>query len=209
MENKHTMKIKTVFFDIGGVLLNIHPEHTVNHISNIVKMPENDVRKLFPFEAHYQYEKGQITDQEFYTAVHQRLPRGKFISEDEFWVAWRKLVGEETGESKLLIELKKNFQVWLLSNTNARHIENGVSSTFSFFQEIDGAIYSYQVGSRKPEPNIFLQALQKADTKAEQALFIDDFIENIEQAKSMGFQTIHFKPTTDLKAELQKLGISI
>lgn len=201
------MSIETIFFDIGGVLLDIHPERTVGHIADILKMPPEDVKKLYPMEAHDQYEKGQITDEEFYHTVHQKLPNGKILSEDEFWAAWRKLVGKETGASEFLKICKKKHSVWLLSNTNARHIENGVGNQYSFFKDVDGAVYSYKVNARKPEPGIYEMALLMAGAAAEKSLFIDDQEENIVQAKSMGFHTIHFTTTDNLKTQLRELGL--
>ncbi len=192
------MKIKTIFFDIGGVLLDIHPDRTVAHIAQVMEMPTEDVLNLFPMDAHHRYEKGEVNDEEFYLEVCKSLPKGKHLPEDAFWSAWQKLVGKETGVSEILDELKKKYPVWLLSNTNSRHIVNGVGNSFPFFQHVDGAIYSYEVGSRKPEADIFETALKLANTTAEQSLFIDDNQENIEQAKKMGFQTILFTSVSEM-----------
>ncbi len=201
------MQIKTIFFDIGGVLLHIHPERTIHHIASIVNLPEEELKQLFPTETYYRYEKGEVTEEAFYRDVCQKLPVGKTLPKNEFWTAWRKLVGTETGASDVLTTCKKTHPVWLLSNTNARHIENGVGNQFPFFDQVDGAVYSYKVGSRKPEPGIFEQALQMANVPAENALFIDDQEENILKAKSMGFMTIHYKTVEDLKTNMRNLNL--
>ncbi len=195
------MKIKTIFFDIGGVLLDIHPDRTVTHIAQVMEIPADEVFHHFPMDVHHRYEKGEIDDDAFYLEVCKYLPKGKYLPEIAFWSAWRKLVGNETGASKILGELKKKYPIWLLSNTNSRHIVNGVGNSFSFFQHVDGAIYSYEVGSRKPEPEIFNIAIKKAGTTAGRSLFIDDNEANIIQAKAMGFKTILFTTVSALKNE--------
>ena len=50
--------ITTIFFDIGGVLINIHPERILQYLSDCTDVSVEDVRKCFPMEAHDQYEKG-------------------------------------------------------------------------------------------------------------------------------------------------------
>ena len=50
--------IKTIFFDIGGVLIDIHPEKTYQYISDCVDLSPDIIEKKFPWEAHNEYEKG-------------------------------------------------------------------------------------------------------------------------------------------------------
>ena len=54
--------IKVIFFDIGGVLLRIHPEKMIEKISAITDIPFDTVENSFPKEAHDAYERGQMPD---------------------------------------------------------------------------------------------------------------------------------------------------
>ena len=74
-------------------------------------------------------------------------------------------------------------------------------------QFINGSIYSFEVGLRKPDPSIYRKALSISNTVATEALFIDDLIENIESAKKLGWNTIHYKSYNSLKEELNYQGI--
>ena len=47
--------IKTIFFDIGGVLIDIHPERTLQYLSDCTDVSVEDVRKCFPTEAQSHY----------------------------------------------------------------------------------------------------------------------------------------------------------
>ena len=50
--------ITTIFFDIGGVLLNIHPERTFQYLSDCIDTEPDDIKNNFPWDAHNDYEKG-------------------------------------------------------------------------------------------------------------------------------------------------------
>lgn len=194
--------IKTIFFDIGGVLLNIHPERTIKQLSDVTKITEQEIEAAFPEEAHHRYERGEISDSEFFKVVKRELPISNNLTEEQFWKAWSLLVGEETEVVKIMNNLTTKYPVWLLSNTNPYHIL--AEERFKLFDKITGGIYSFEVGSRKPEEDIYIKALEIAGVTAEKSLFIDDLIENVEMARSLNMNVIQFKSVNDLNERLGK-----
>lgn len=194
--------IKTIFFDIGGVLLNIHPERTIKQLSDVTKITEQEIEAAFPEEAHHRYERGEISDSEFFKVVKRELPISNNLTEEQFWKAWSLLVGEETEVVKIMNNLTTKYPVWLLSNTNPYHIL--AEERFKLFDKITGGIYSFEVGSRKPEGDIYIKALEIAGVTAEKSLFIDDLIENVEMARSLNMNAIQFKSVNDLNERLGK-----
>ena len=194
--------IKTIFFDIGGVLLNIYPERTIKYLSEITNLTEKEIENAFPEEAHHKYERGEISDFEFFIAVKNELPISNNLTEKQFWNAWGMLVGAETKVVKIMNKLSLKYSVWLLSNTNPYHILE--EERFKLFDKITGGIYSFEVGSRKPEPDIFNSALKIANTSAEESLFIDDLLVNVKMARSLNFNAIHFKSINNFSNQLNK-----
>ena len=194
--------INTIFFDIGGVLLNIHPERTIKYLSNLTNLSEDQIEKAFPEDAHHKYERGEIPGSEFYEAVKHSLPISNDLTKEQFWNAWGMLVGEETDVVKTMNTLTSKYPVWLLSNTNPYHILE--EERFKLFDKITGGIYSFEVGSRKPEEDIYIKALKIAGTTASESLFVDDLIENIEMARRLGMNAIHFKTISDFNNQLSK-----
>ena len=192
--------INTIFFDIGGVLLNIYPERTIKYLSNIINMSEEKIEKAFPEDAHHKYERGEITGSDFFKAVKHSLPISNNLTEKQFWNAWGMSVGEETEVVKIMNKLTSKYPVWLLSNTNPYHIFK--EERFKLFEKITGGIYSFEAGSRKPEEEIYIKALEIAKTTASNSLFVDDLIENIEMARELGINAIHFKTIEDLQEKL-------
>ena len=77
--------ITTIFFDIGGVLIDIHLERTLQYLSDCTDVSVEDVRKCFPTEVHNQYEKGNLTDKEWFLAIKESLPQPCCLKESDFW----------------------------------------------------------------------------------------------------------------------------
>jgi len=56
----------------------------------------------------------------------------------------------------------------------------------------DVLVISAEVGIAKPDALIFSLALERLGVSAEEAVFVDDFVENIEAARAYGLHTVHF-----------------
>jgi 2-haloacid dehalogenase len=79
--------------------------------------------------------------------------------------------------------------------------------TYDFFDLFDDMVISGEVGHVKPQPEIFHILLEKIGKPANECLFIDDALPNIQQANTMGFATHLFISSEYLKTELHTLGI--
>lgn len=199
--------IKTIFFDIGGVLLNIHPDRSLKYWADRTGMTLKQIKAVFPLEAHYTYEKGLLSDREFFRAFQDVLPAACSLTEPEFWQGWKMLLGKESPAVHFLKKLSLSCPIWLLSNTNPRHIHDELDIHVSFLKYVTGAVYSFEAGHRKPEDEIFEYALKKAESRADESLFIDDVEVNVEAARELGFHTIHYRGTKSLIKGLEALGI--
>ena len=188
---KKNKNIKVIFFDIGGVLLHIHPDKMINRISDITGLSYERVRLSFPEKGHDIYEKGQMTNQEWFQTFKSSLPSNSGLTENKFWGAWALILGEESKVIDILLELKKYYKIWLLSNTNPKHIQDELDNKYVFPKLVDGAIYSYDVGLRKPDKSIYIKACELAKVNPVESVFIDDLIENIDGAKKVGINGIH------------------
>lgn len=199
--------IKTIFFDIGGVLIDIHPERTYQYLSDSADVEVNMVKESFPWDAHDQYERGIINNEDWFITYKESLPQPCCLKRSDFWNAWKLLLGEEKNTVNILEALNKQYSIWLLSNTNPKHIQDEIEKRYLFPSLVNGAVYSFDVGVRKPEKEIYEIAMQRANANPQECLFIDDLLENIQAAKQIGIEGIHFISSEQLKQELVHLGI--
>lgn len=200
--------ITSIIFDLGGVLLNIDIKRTQDRFRNL---GVQNIEEFFRF-AHgagpfLDYEAGLIDDQQFVESL-KRLA-GLNISDQQVIDAWNALLLDFPKDRiELLKELKKKYRLFLFSNTNAIHLVTfreiyrsayGGTSLDELFEK---AYYSHVIKMRKPDLAAFEFILKDSNLKAEETLFIDDFLMNVEAARLAGLRAIHLESgmdVTDLK----------
>ena len=202
-------KITTIVFDIGGVLLDIHPENTYQYISDSTDIEVDVVKNRFPWDAHNEYEKGNLTNKEWFFAFRDSLPQPCCLKETDFWKAWSLLLGNEKKTVDLLGVLSQSHSTWLLSNTNPKHIQDEIEKKYLFPCLVDGAIYSFDVRCRKPDKKIYDFLLESSQANPRECVFIDDLIENVNAARLIGMHAIHYRNYKLLFNELKNLGVPV
>jgi putative hydrolase of the HAD superfamily len=112
-----------------------------------------------------------------------------------------------------LEKLADSYSLYLLSNTNQRHIEvidglvarqYGRKSISNWFIK---AYYSFETGYRKPHPRAYQMILEEQGLVAEQTLMVDDLKENIEAAGRLGMKTLWLNPGELTMEKLTSAGI--
>ena len=86
---------RTIFFDIGGVLVDIHPDRTFQYLSDCIDVEKNIIKKRFPWKAHNRYEKGLLSDKDWFICVKESLPQPCCLKESDFWKGWKLLLGNQ------------------------------------------------------------------------------------------------------------------
>ena len=195
--------VKNLIFDLGGVILDLSVNHTVQAFSMVSGLDENAVKDKFHYSGFEAYEKGELTDTEFrdfVREVYAITASDKII--DQCWNAM--LLGIPFAKLQLLNQLKKSYRVFLLSNTNNIHlnyIQTTVMPALGGDKILDDyfhrAYYSHLMKKRKPDTEIFNQVLDENGLQPQESLFLDDNEANIASANTLGMQTLHV-PTPDL-----------
>lgn len=198
-------EIKNIIFDLGGVLLDIDYQRTIDAFKKLGI--ENFEEMFSQFKADELFEKletGDITEADFYSAIKSRT--NAKISNAEIEIAWNALLMDFRTESLQFLEkLSKSYKLYLLSNTNSIHLkcfkQLFVEQTRKplLDEYFIKAWYSNEVGLRKPHASIFQFVLDDENLVAEETLFIDDTLMNIEGALKLGFKTHHLLPTEKIE----------
>ena len=183
--------IRTLFFDIGNVILNIYPEDVVSQLTRTIGVGTSVMVSVLFGALHDDYEKGKLTDEQFFSSVMANISSEKKLTQIEFFDCWRSMLGDITETFYYAQKLSKRIPVWLASNTNQHHINiGGVRSKMGGFA---GVVYSFEVGVRKPDERFFNAMLRAADANASESLFVDDLMENVTIAEKMGMTVIHYQ----------------
>ena len=200
---------KNIIFDLGGVLLDIDFQKSIDAFKKLGIENFEDMFSQFKADAIFEkLETGSIAEADFYSAIKKRTVAN--ISNAEIDTAWNALILSFRTVSLLYLEeLSKKYKLYLLSNTNSIHLQyfkqlfteqTGKPLLDAYFTK---AWYSNEIGLRKPGAEIFEFVLQDENLTAAETMFIDDTLSNIETPQKMGFKTHHLLPTE--KIELIKI----
>lgn len=192
--------IKAILFDLGQVLARIDQNRTMTGLCSFLDRDRIAPRALDAFsKTIFRYETGQIGTDGFLTALdrflHEQnpsLPAG-YPSETTLKDLWNAMVVSLPEENLHLLErIKPHYDLFLLSNTNALHMEyierllpQGSPGFHSYFKRV---FCSYELHLHKPDPEIYREACRQAGIRPEESLFIDDRQENIEAARKTGLE---------------------
>jgi putative hydrolase of the HAD superfamily len=137
-----------------------------------------------------QFEKGLISKENFLNGIQKQIPNA---STNEISNAWNAILLDfPLYRLEFLQKLSKKYRLFLLSNTDSIHIEtfeqkNGISFYSDFYQCFEKVYFSFEIGLRKPEAEIFNYLVNKHNIVAKHTLFVDDKKENTDAALSLGF----------------------
>ena len=69
----------------------------------------------------------------------------------------------------------------------------------------DRVYASHLMGWAKPSPEFWKVILKEEQRRPDETVFIDDFSENIEAARSVGINAVHYRDLDTLKAEIRSI----
>ena len=193
-------KIKNIIFDLGAVIINIDIQITFQAFAERIGQPVDKIISQFHNDNFWNdYETGKVKDNDFRKYVKDNLSSG--LSDDEIDYLWNKLLLDLPLERLTLLEqLKSKYRLFLLSNTNYIHIKqvNKILSQITPQKDISAyfekVYYSYEMGLRKPDVEIYKEVLIDSKLNPEETLFLDDNYDNILGAQKAGIQSIHVTP---------------
>lgn len=196
-------KIKNILFDFGGVILNIHHARVEKAFAGLsVKNFELLFNQATQSNLFQDFEKGLLSPGDFRQCLREFTMLN--ISDKILDDTWNEILGDyPKPRIELLKELVGEYRLFILSNTNEIHYqcyqdkfrENFGYGFNALFEE---TYWSFKFGKRKPEPDSFLHVVEESEILAEETLFIDDSLQNIESASQLGFNSYFLNPEEDI-----------
>lgn len=189
--------IKAIIFDLGGVLVNLETERTLKEFQRLgIGQVDFNTHPGNQPDFFSLYEKGLMTDAHFIAGLAAHMEEG--TSSEAIVQAWNEMILDLPAHRlDFLLELRKKYKLYLLSNTNKLHIEYFLESfrrqhpERCFEDYFDKIYYSHEIGKRKPDLDSFEFVLEDNQLEAKDCLFIDDNLVNTEAAHNLGITSIH------------------
>lgn len=189
--------LKNIVFDLGNVLLSCKLEKYLDETLENKSLVNRLCEAVFNSREWIELDRGSISLEE---AVNRMCEKNTGISADirAFMKYYHNLFTPIFETVEMLEILKRNgFRLYYLSNFHLKAFAH-ISVKYDFFAFFDGGIVSSHVNLLKPQEEIYKMLISRYGLVASETLFVDDTLENIKTAESLGFKTLHFKDANGL-----------
>ncbi len=198
------MAIRAVIFDFGGVLVRTEDRTSRQQLAERLGMSYQELSEVvFDSETARQSALGEISADEAWEIIRKKLgltPEELASMREQFW-------GGDVLDTELidfLRELKGDYQIALLSNAG-NDLRQALEEEWQISDVFDLIVISAEVGLAKPDPKVYQHILEQLGIEPHEAVFVDDFIENVNAASAAGMYAIHFKGSQQARNSLAEL----
>lgn len=192
---------------MGGVLLFADEQIAITELARLSGRSEAQVfEACFSPRRKRPHETGQQGWPEFARIAMQDL--GLDITETQFREIFCSILVPNPPMFDLIDRVSRRHRIALLSNTGPGHWERA-RELMPFVDAFDPLILSFEVGLMKPGREIFDSLSRTSGVPYEQIFFTDDYLENVEAARSAGLQAVQFSGVDQLLADFERFGIEV
>jgi glucose-1-phosphatase len=198
-------KINTILFDIGNVLIRFdHFAISESLAKYAYRGPDEIYELVFKKGIVLDYDKGKISSRDFYDSLIKTI--GLHADFSLFRDLWCESFYENKSIIKIAAQLKKSFNVAILSDTNHLHFSFMIRN-FHVLRIFKKFFLSYKLKTVKSEKIVYSKILCNLGLEPSRILYIDDRKDLTEIAKNLGYNTIKFTNTSRLKKDLLQYRI--
>ena len=197
------MAITWFLFDLGNTLIKLAYERVLENVCREATVTRDELVDVLEARGGYRdLERGAVSFREFYEHVCEHA--GYRGSIRDFQAVWTDFFdGPILGVEELLQRVRERYRVAFLSNSNEVHAELIPRKFSALFQKGDRFVFSHRFRVAKPDPDMFRRALEVIGALPQHVVFIDDLIENVLAARTIGIRSFQFTDVETLVRELE------
>lgn len=207
---KTTSPIKTIIFDLGGVLIDWNPAYVY---LDVFDGDQKKMQWFFDEICTMDWNENQDAGYPLAQATEDLV---KQFPEHEnlirmYYGRWEEMLGDSiSGTVAILKKLidNPNYSVVALTNWSAETFPIALKK-FDFLHWFEGIVVSGTEQTRKPFSGIYQITLYRFKIDPKTAIFIDDNLRNIRGAEALGINGIQFTNPKQLTNSLEYYGISV
>jgi 2-haloacid dehalogenase len=201
--------IKTVIFDLGGVLIDWNPDYLYKTIFD----SEEEMKWFYNNICTPDWNEEQDAGRDLNEATELLVE--KFPEHEHniraYYSRWEEMLNgpiHDTVDIFKALKLSGSYQ--LLALTNWSHQTFPIAlDRFDFLYWFDGKVVSGEEKTRKPFLDIYEMVINRFQVDPVSAVYIDDNARNLLPARELGMAAIHFRNPAQLKLDLKALGVDL
>ncbi len=198
--------IKAITFDLDGVYFPIGKAEFIESLAEF-GIDEVEAKRVFlkSEQMNSQYKIGDMSDHDFWSWA---LTQWKLnLSVDEITTRLIDCYKPDLSVVALVRAVRSaGYKTMICSNNFPARI-NGLNQKFSFLEDFDTVVLSYEVGVCKPDPKIFKKLIEQSGASAKSIFFADDDSVNIAEANKLDISTYTYQGFAEFMAELKRQGV--
>lgn len=201
--------IKTVIFDLGGVLIDWNPDYLYKTIFD----NEEEMKWFYDNVCTPDWNEEQDAGRDLNEATEMLVK--KFPEHEHniraYYSRWEEMLkGPIHDTVEIFKELKASNFYQILALTNWSHQTFPIAlERFDFLHWFDGKVVSGEEKTRKPFLDIYEMVINRYEVDPASAVYIDDNARNLVPARELGMAAIHFKNPAQLREDLKTLGVNL
>jgi putative hydrolase of the HAD superfamily len=196
--------VRNVIFDLGGVVFDWNPDHIVSRVQPAPELRAALKAALFGHADWRLFDRGTLSEPELIERLQLRLSATRQEVEAILDAVRNSLV-EKPETLKLIRALQgQGTPLYCLSNMPAS-VYTHLRQRHHFWDAFSGIVISGEVQMMKPEPEVFMHLLATFNLRAEESVFVDDLLANVESAKRVGLHAVWFKDAAQCARELDQI----
>lgn len=201
------MAITWFLFDLGNTVIKLAYERVLENICRDSSVTRDALVELLEKPGSYRdLERGAVTFVDFYDFLADRAGyRGSLRDFHRLWADF--FDGTVPGIEEIIDRVRERYRVAFLSNSNEVHAEVIPKQFPGLFRKDDRFIFSHRFKCAKPDPELFQRALEVIGALPNQTVLVDDLLENVIGARSLGIHAFQFSDSATLARELTAEGL--
>ena len=200
--------IKAILFDLGNTLIPFDYSRGFSRIAPFSSCPVEEMRRrIAASDLAQRFETGRMSGPQFVREFSELLEL-RPLDYRHFCDIWCSIFLPETLiPDRMILELRQNHRLVLLSNTNEIHFSM-IWNNYPLLRHFHELVLSHRIGAMKPAPEIYRAAVERAGCRPEECFYSDDMPAFVDAARREGLDAVQFQSLPQLEQELRSRGVT-
>lgn len=201
-----TSEIDTLVFDIGNVLAKYDWKKLLKELGYDEKTGTAVAKAVFLSKEWAEADRGILSEEELLQTFISNAPDYEKEIRETFDAVGKTISTYSYTKDWLSYLKKRGYKIYILSNF-AKPVYDRCTKELDFLKLVDGGYMSWQIHCIKPEPEIYQKLITDFEIVPQKAVFIDDLMDNIAEARALGFHAVHFTSKKNAVRQLLDFGV--
>lgn len=191
--------------DFGGVLVRTFDPTPRRALEAELGLPPKTIEDLvFGGELSIRAQHGDIRHDDFWVQVGRDLKLDGRMTVEQFRDRFFSADALDHDLMALIRSVRPAIKTGLISNAwaDARRL---FTRTYAIADAFDVMVISAEEHVMKPDPRIYRAALDRLGVRAEESIFVDDVLANVQGAQALGIHGVRFQSAEQAQREIRQL----